>query len=361
MNIEKCKLKIEETPGRRFGPICNFQFAIFNLQFLPAALLLALAANVSADSIRTRNVTHKDVRVVGLREGQLFYRAPNGDERSVPLDEVRALELDRYPNLGKANEAFAREDFEGAARLLAPLADTAQENYVRVLAGAQLVGALDRSGKFLEAARRYTKLLQTDTGALVRSVRPQNLPKDAADRTAAAERLAADARGVTDPIARRYLDETVAQLKGDASAAPVESAAPRPQAGLLRTAGEADLDPIDDALAAAKYEQALRMTDEALKAGGSGLAKLLHQRGRAQAALGRTDDALLSYMRVVIHFSPRSGPFYGLSLLEAGKLFAEQQNAGHARQLLTEARAIYGEETAERKEIEKLLAELPAQ
>ena len=325
------------------------------------SLVVLFCPLATADSIRLQNVTHKDVRVVGMREAQVFFRTPAGEERSVPLDAVLALELDKYPNLGKANEAFAKEDFAAAAKLLSPIVDEAKDDYVRVLAGAQLVAALDRSGRFLDAARRYAKLLQIDNGRLVKSVQPVSLPAEAAERSAAADKLAQDAKATSDPLARRYLEQTVAALKSDAAAEPSggPGAPAKPQAGLLRTTQETERDPIDDAIAAGKHEQALRLADEAIAGKAGSLPRLLHQRGLAQAALGREDDALLSHMRVVIHFTPRSGPYYGKSLVEAGKIFAQQGKTAHARQLLTEAKAILKEEAEEAKTIEELMNGLP--
>jgi hypothetical protein len=336
-------------------------FVIRNSSLLCAIAILALVApGALADTVRTRTVAHRDVRVVGMRDGQLYFRTQAGLERSVPIDEVRGLELDKYPNLGKANEAFSKEDFAGAARLLAPIVDDPRaEDYVKVLAGAQLVAALDRSGKFLDAARRYAGLLQISTSELAKSVKPASLPAESAERNAAAERLTAELRGVTDPLARNYLQETIAALKSDA---PAEAAAPapgQPAAGLLRTNQEVDRDPIDDALAAGRHEQALTLAEEGIKGGGP-LGRLLYQRGRALAGLGREEDALLSFMRVVIHYTPRSGPHYGASLVEAGKLFARRKNPTHARQLWTEAKSIY-REGDEAKELDRLLAGLPAQ
>jgi len=165
----------------------KFQFQILQHRircFLFLVLVCGTAGPAAADSIRLRNLTHRDVKVVGLRDGQLFFRTPAGEERNVPLDAVLSLELDKYPNLGKANEAFAKEDFAAAIKLLSPLVDEAREDYVRVLAGAQLVAALDRSGRFVDAARRYAKLMQVDAGPLVKSVKPSGLPADPAERSA---------------------------------------------------------------------------------------------------------------------------------------------------------------------------------
>lgn len=328
-------------------------------------LLLALPAlflhpgTLRADTLKVKTFTYSNVKVTALKDGKLYYKGSNGDERSAFLDDVGGLQLDRYPELAAADKAFEKEDFAGTAKILGPLVDKAKEDYVKIIAGAKLVACLDRSGQFEAAALRYAKQLQIDNGELTKSVKPESMPIDAADRNKIAAKLGEALKATADPIAKDYLTKTIGQLKSEA-AAPVggKEEGLTTKSNLLKTSAEARRDPIEDAIATGKAGAALDAIEKTLaEEEGVQLSKLYYQRGMALAALDKESDALVSYLRVAVHFP--TSEYYGKSLLAAGKLYAKQKKTKQARRLLTEAQGVYGSESEEGKELAKLLASLP--
>ena len=332
-----------------------------NAMWVAVMVLLGAGAWARADALKVGNRMIRDVKMVGVREGKLYYKTAQGQDRSVVLQEVQALEMDKYPDLAKGNEAFSKGDFAAAAKSLTAVVDGAKEDYVKVLAGMQLVAALDREGRFLEAARRYAALLALDNGPLVQAAKPQNLPAEEAARTKAAESLGNDLKTTKDPVAREFLAKAVEQLKsGEGAPAPTPAAdgAPAPRAGLLNTAAENAKDQVDLLIEQGKAEQALAMVEQSLKGTGGSVSKLLYQRGRAQAAMGKDDDALVSFMRVVIHYSPKTCANYDKALVEAGKVFVKKGQPKFARQVWEEALALYDPDSAQAKTVDVMIKEL---
>lgn len=318
-----------------------------------SGILFALPAQ--ADTITVRGSENKNVKVIAIRQGSLYYRTARGDERNALLQDVSAIQLDQYPQLTVADKAFDEGKFEAAAKTYAPLADKAEEEFVRVLAGVKLVAALDRAGQFDAAVARYAKLLALDNSALTQSAKPRNAPKEKDARAASAAKAQELAKTTGDPIAKQFLNETIEQLKSEAAAEP--SGNLEAQSGLLRTREEARLDPIDLALKEGKHAQVLELTGKMLASGEGVAPRLLYQRGLALAATEKDMDAMLAFMRIAVHF-PNSS-YTRLGLVEAGKLYKKQEKPAQARKVWTEAQALADAESEEAKEIETLLASLP--
>ncbi len=324
---------------------------------LVLGMLLLATGGLPADTLKVRGIDYKNVKVIGMREGRLYYRTNTGDERNVALEDLQDIQLDAYPEFQAAKQAFDKGDFASAAKTFTTLSGKVKEDYLKILVEANLVVALDRSGQFLPAAQRYVQLLKVDNGPITQSARPGKFPADPPQRSAAAEKLSELLKSTADPIAKKFLQETVEALKSDAPA-PAPTTEGAPKTGLLQTADEAKQDPLELMIRGGKAEAALKAVDEQIAGEGGSISKLLYLRGLALASLGRDNDALLAFMRVVVHFTSSSSAYYGKSLTEAGKLLKKQNKTDQARKLWEEARGLYEDESDEAKALDGLLAGL---
>jgi tetratricopeptide (TPR) repeat protein len=319
------------------------------------ALLIAAAVTTGAfaDTIKIERLAYPGVTILGLKEGQVFYSV-RGAEQEVSLSRVTAIELDRYPAFAEAAQQIEAGEAAAAAMKLQALKARVRERRLKPLVQAKFVEALDAAGRFDQAVKEWVELATQDNSDEILRLMPENLPTDEADRKQAADAVEQRIRLVQDPLVKRSLQQLREQLlaqpepqapaaePGDGAAAASPSVAAGGDEGVeidLATSG----DPISNLIKAGQLEEALEQINNALDRRGASLSRLLYQRGVTQAALDRDKDAALSFMRVVIHFSPTS-QWYTPALIEAGKVMQRLGQPEHARTLWSEAVAQGDEE-----------------
>ena len=309
---------------------------------LALLIVAGVAAGTFADTIKIERLAYPGVTILGLQQGQVFYSV-RGTEQEVSLSRVTAIELDRYPAYAEAAEQIEAGEPASAAMKLQALKSEVRERRLKPLVQAKFVEALDAAGRFDQAVKEWVELATQDNSDEILRLMPDNLPADEADRKQAADTVEQRIRLLRDPLVKRSLQQLREQLLAEPEPeAPGEApttASPSVDTGAdegveidLATRG----DPISDLIKAGKFEEALEKIESGLDRRGASLTRLLYQRGVTQAALGRDKDAALSFMRVVIHFSPRS-QWYVPALIEAGKGMRRLGKPEHARTLWSEA------------------------
>jgi tetratricopeptide (TPR) repeat protein len=324
---------------------------------LGAAATLALAsAFAGADEIKYGGVNYPNIRILGLRDGRLIFQTAAGIESQVPLGDVESLSVNAYPELAKADAAVVEQNYAEAARQLESIVGKVQEDYLQVLVRAKLAMMLDRAGRPVDATKHYLMLLRINQGDLAQAAVPRKVPEDAKQRKAMADMVESELKATADVRVRELLEPVLAALKAAPGDAPAmlgpanQGSTPGP--ALLVGEAEATRDLIEEALAAGKHQQALGMVEKDLENSRLDLSKLLYQRGRAQAGVGKDMDAAISFMRVAVHF-PQS-EYAPSSLIEAAKVFKKLNRNESARAALQEARTLTGDE-AKVQEIDALL------
>ena len=305
---------------------------------LVAAFVLTLSPMVDeagADEIIIGGLTYKNVRIEGMRDGKLFVVLPSGS-RGIDLVDVEGLKIDLYPDYMKGDEAINDGDWAKAADIYSGLVDKVTEDYMKVLVGAKLVASLDRAGKFEDAVNRYVTLLKIDQGLLTKAVEPKRVPKDAEVLARVKKQVQIKSESEADPFAKEFLANTIKRLDGVVIAGDND---PSVGPGLAVGSKEASRDLVQEALDAGKGAEALKMIEERLKMPKQSLSTLLYQRGEALRHLDKPKDAALSYMRVIVHYRPRSTVSYTPALIGAAEAFITLKQPHHAEQLLKEATA----------------------
>jgi len=335
------------------------RIALSSLLLLAVALApLSTPSAAVADTLTIGGIEYKNIRVVGLRDGKLYYEGPSG-EKAEPLENIQGIHLDKYPELARADQALKDKDFVSAAGLLRGLSNQVEEDWAQIFVNGKLVYALDQSGQFLDAARAYARLLAINDGPLVQSVMPRKLPEDAETRNAARERLQAELQVARNPAAMQYLRTAIEQLEAGRAEADVN---PLVHGGALTGGAEPDVDPIMQMIQGGKAADALKYIEAELQNEDSRVStsKLLYQRGLCLAAAGNRDqDALLSFMRVVIHFNHNTTEWYTPSLIEAGRICLKLEQPQHASDLLQQAWRLAEGDPELSKQVQELRNQLP--
>ncbi|MBI1373973.1 MAG: hypothetical protein GC159_14720 [Phycisphaera sp.] len=330
----------------------------FRILIAPLAVTLLLTASgvTLADDITVDGFEFKNIRITGLREGQLYFIGPAG-ERSADLARIKGLKLSSYPELEKADAAIAKKDYRTAAGVLEQVFKRLDKDYLQLIVGSKLVYCLDKSDQFERALVFYVQLLSLDTSPFVQGIKPTNMPSKEAEQKALQSRVEALLRSATTLEAKQYLGEINDALK---EGKKIEVDPTTPQSGLV-DAAEARRDVVGDFIKEGKFDDALKTIDKQIDDRGVSLSKLLFQRGQALEGSGKDMDALESYMRVIVHYEPRQTDFYVPALVEAGKVFKKLGKTDHARNLWTEARKLIGDDKENRdaaKEVQDLLGSL---
>ncbi len=308
--------------------------------FLIASALTMVVVGLSgaaiADEIKYGGINYKGVNIVGMKDGKIYFESPAG-EKAVELGRIEAMKLAKYPDLSKADELSENKDYPGAAKLYSGVVGTATEDYLKILAGAKYVHALDLSGQYSEAVREYAKLITVEGGGpIVVAARPRGIPTDKAVREKMVSEIEADLKATKNEDSKKYLKTVLDQVKNPAAAAAA-AAGETPDVGGngLLDPGAAQRDIVAEMIQKGQADEALKGIDAALNRDGSELSKLYFQRGQAQAALKQDMESILSFMRVVIHF-PRSS-YAGPAMVEAGKVYKKLGKNDQAAKLWQDA------------------------
>lgn len=325
-----------------------------------AAYLFAGGGALHADELKIDNIQYKDVRVVGFRNGLVYYATAAG-ERNVALERVQAMKIDRYPDLGTADEAISAGKWTEAVASMEKAIGAVREDDLKQYMQFKMIYCLDQAGRYGEALNHFLALMPKQSTAMMSKIAPRKLPPSEADRKAALTQLKAATAAAKDAESKQLLGRMVESLEASlASKSPDTPAPTTPQPpdspGLFQPENQAVRDPIQDLIDAKKYDEALKAIDAALKRERATLSQLLYQRGLAEAGLKRHKDAALSFMRVVIHFplSDRVTP----SLIGAGQMFVELNAPEQARKVWLEAIDKAGADPQVVAKIDQLLATL---
>lgn len=319
-----------------------------------AALFVLLAMTITAhaqDAVKLSGFWIEPVTVQSIRDGQVRYLTQSGQAISRSIDQLEGLRLERYPALGRAQEALDRGDDSAATALLRQVSEQARESWLRSYADMQRVGAHARLDQAESAVGLYVDM------AVAGAERPfiAEPPVEAVGRADVAVRLrivalVKAALGAADPD-RAALLQQLLDAAGNPSPelAQTDTATDVTQAsGVLPLSASAPPGSIVNLYQAGNYSLALRAADEALSQPGRTAAEL-YLKGMAQLALAeQTSDADgyksagLNFMRVVTFF-PRSA-VAGPAWLETGYVHQKIGRLDVAGRLYQRARVLIHED-----------------
>jgi len=141
-----------------------------------AVLVVALGAPLAqADYVRTRQGIGYEGKVLGIEAGELVLESA-GAKRTIPLGEVARVEVDRYPALGKAEEAYAKgvaggpeatQAFAEAEKIYEGLLDPRVAEWVRILVQSRLYKLYVVSGRAPKALDAYLEMARSDPALVV--------------------------------------------------------------------------------------------------------------------------------------------------------------------------------------------------
>jgi len=129
---------------------------------------VAAAAPARTDHIRTQAGIGYDGKIVGMDAGGLVLEYAGG-KQTVPLADIASIRIDQYPDLEKAEEAYARglaggpkaaEGLAEAERLYEGLGQRGQPPWLRVLVDSRMFKVYARSGRTQEALDAYLALAE---------------------------------------------------------------------------------------------------------------------------------------------------------------------------------------------------------
>jgi tetratricopeptide (TPR) repeat protein len=132
-----------------------------------AAVVLVAAATAQADRIRTFKGIGYDGEIAGLAPDGLAIKLPSGVEKTVPLAEISKVTADKYPDLGKAEDAYAEasagkgKTFADAERLYRGLLTPGAPQWLRVLVNSRMFKVYADSGRAPEALDAFLELAKS--------------------------------------------------------------------------------------------------------------------------------------------------------------------------------------------------------
>jgi len=130
-----------------------------NLVFAILVLALLGATRAQADRIRTQSGIGYDGKIVDMDAGGLVLEYAGG-KRTIPLADIASIRADQYPDLEKAEEAYARglaggakaaQEFAEAERLYRRLAQQELPQWLSVLVDSRMNKLYAESGRVQEA------------------------------------------------------------------------------------------------------------------------------------------------------------------------------------------------------------------
>ena len=311
-----------------------------------------------ADLIKVKGIAYPNVRVMNIKNGKLYVELA-GRQRDFDIELVEALEIERYPKLADADRAIQRKKFDEAVDLLEELSGSVREKYLQFWVNAKATYCLDQLGRFDEAFTYYQKVLTYDQGLLVKSIAPKKYPKSKEDKEEilkAVMRYALDApNDDAKAIAKLMVKNIEASIAGK-EVKPADSTNTTSSNAFVGNANAKKADPIQKLIDAKKYKEAAAEIEKAFKKERAPLIKLFMQQASVYAATGKSKDAAVSYMRVVVHF-PRAAEV-AECLVGAGDMMLKLKVPDQARKLWEEAEGLVSDEDKLSGEIAKRLSAL---
>ncbi|MAE60641.1 MAG: hypothetical protein CMJ49_04695 [Planctomycetaceae bacterium] len=337
------------------------------------AAVVAIAISIfqpysaQADSAYIKKIQYPGIRIIGLEDGRLVYEL-NGSERRVSISDVTRIQLEHHPAFNEAEQALFDGDPAESIDAYEKLVDELKPGPMRTLVRARLIQAHDRSGHFDQALQQYLDMIEADHGAHMMWLVPSAAPPNATAQADAVQRAQARLSETNDLIARRALEMLIARVSGhELHEASRETTAPgSAESHESGTVGPdaaprvpvTDNDVVARLLNAGQFEQVIERTDVELEKRNAPLSRHLYYRGLAEAELGRDMDALISLMRVVVHFE--RGPYAGFCMMRAGEIYHKRGAYDKAERLLSAARDRDELSAHQRQRIDELLdADIP--
>ena len=250
-----------------------------------------------------------NVKVTGIKDGQLSYTTATGAVRTAALTDVQKLTIDGQAGFNAAEDAFASRNVPGATDAYAAVMNGAGPDWIKVRAAHRLAGLARTQQRYDLQVAAYAALVKSDPASAA-DARPAAPAANAANLDAAQTALTRAVSSV--PAAQRTpllgVQLDIARAKGDKAAvastlqqlSAAGGASPADQAMLKLAAADVALD-------AKQYAQAEStvtankglFTDPAQQV--DALYVLAQAKdGQSPAAAGdAAKDVALAYMRVV--------------------------------------------------------------
>ncbi|MCX5659348.1 MAG: hypothetical protein NTW19_06445 [Planctomycetota bacterium] len=196
-----------------------------------AALAQTGGAAAIADEVKLNGLWVPKVGDIKIVDGRVFYTAGSGAETDRPLEQLQGLKLDAYPDMTAASLAMDAKREAEAVPLLLKVQSSAREPWLRNWAKSQLVLALDRLGRPVEAVDLYIQMVKggVEVGFLTRPPVKALSSATPEQRADLAKKIAAAQTGLSGPTASnvKKLAEALTAL---GLAAPVAAPGPAPGA-----------------------------------------------------------------------------------------------------------------------------------
>jgi tetratricopeptide (TPR) repeat protein len=301
------------------------------------ASVLAAGPLSAADSLTLVGVKEavavksEDLRI---EKGYAYYTEiiSNRSKRS-QIVRVKSIHIEKIKQLSQGDAAFGKKDYNKAVNLYKSAYGRAKTPWLRLWTGRRLVSAYDKSNQFEKALRLYIDLLAKDSSNYIRSVQPQKAPADKAAMKAlvpVVEKALANASGAEHKQHLAKIKEWLG--KGGPAPAAASTVASVSATASHRSKLASHLKQMTEAK---QYAKALALINKELEQPAAPLAALLYYQGVAQGATGKDMDALVSYMRVIVHF-PAIHVYSQPARAEAGKLLVKRKQTQQAKRLWTE-------------------------
>ncbi len=336
--------------------------------------ILFLSVLARADSITTKDESLKDIRITRVYGGRVFVRV--GDEvKKIPLAQISRVEMTEIPELSAAEDAYAKEDWLRAGPLFTQVGRNTSK-VAQGIARARMIRIQDACGQWGDAIKNFLSVYAENPGEDTWALRPMHLPDESSVMLSqSAAMIEARMREekfqtvtaqqhmklllvdiylqMSDPRAAKLARELQNHVAGGAVAQPAQTSAAATQIttqseeSTSQPAAKADevnviARQVDDFAANKKWARALAILDDAIeKSQGSNAAQLAVMRADVLMGEGKTDDALLAYLRVPSMND--SGSWGGAALLKAADLQNKMGRTDAAQRLYQEAAEKYAD------------------
>jgi len=128
--------------------------------------LVASSARATADTVFLQSGTGKpvpleQVKVEGVQDQNIRFTTAAGVSNTKPLDHVPQIRLDNEPAFTAAEDAFAKNDWAGAADNYRKAIAGSTKDWVKDRSSMRLVEAAGKSGNFGDAVAGFIQLMKT--------------------------------------------------------------------------------------------------------------------------------------------------------------------------------------------------------
>jgi hypothetical protein len=300
------------------------------------ASVLAAGPLWAADTVRLTGIKNA-VAVKGdlrIEKGYVYYtEIITNRAKRTQASRVASIHIEKIKQLAQGDAAVAKKDYGKAANLYKSAYSRASKTaWLKLWVGRRLVAAYDKDKQFAKALPLYLDLLAKDSTNYIRSVQPQNAPSDKAVLKALVPKVEKALANASGAEHKQHLTRVKDWLNkgGPAPAAAAVNSVSATSNNRSKLASR-----LKKMTEAKQYADVLALVRNELEQPAAPLAALLYYQGVAQGATGKDMDALVSYMRVIVHF-PAIRVYSQPSRVEAGKLFVKLKQKQRAKQLWTE-------------------------